>query len=63
MDYETMRLKCLELATQQGLKGDEAIRAAERMVKFCRDQSLADKIETPKATIYREPPFSDYKPE
>jgi hypothetical protein len=36
MDYETMRLECLRLATQQGLKGDEAIAAAERMMKFAR---------------------------
>lgn len=69
MDYELMRLECLRLATQQGLKGDEAIKAAERMMKFCKTQSLVDaaygpdKIETPRATIHRNPPFSDYTPD
>ena len=71
MDYESMRLKCLEMATAQGLKGDEAIRAAEKMMKFAREGSLiekaygpgSDRIETPMAAIHREPPFKDYKPE
>ena len=70
MDYEMMRLKCLELATAQGLKGDEALKAADKMLKFCRDRQevegaiyYADRIETPKATIHRRPPFTDYTPE
>jgi len=64
-----MRLECLKLATQQGLKGEEAIQAASRMMQFAQEGDLAtkrsrDKIETPKATIYRRPPnFDDYKPE
>lgn len=68
MDYEVMRLECLKLATQQGLKGEEAIKAAERMMKFARegtliDKAFGDKIETPMATIHRKPPIDDYKPE
>ena len=31
-----MRLECLKLATAQGLKGDDAIAAADRMLKFAR---------------------------
>lgn len=69
MDYEIMRLECLKLATQQGLKGEDAIRSAERMMKFAREGSLLDKahgasIETPMATIHKRPPFlNDYPPE
>lgn len=62
-----MRLECLKIATQQNLKGDEAIAAAEKMMKFAREGSLLDKafdkIETPMATIHRKPPMTDYKPE
>lgn len=64
MDYETMRLKCLELATQQGFKGGEAVLEAARMIKFAREGLDNDKIETPKATVHKRPPFlDDYKPE
>tara|TARA_R110000822_G_scaffold21722_7_gene68721 strand:- start:216 stop:452 length:237 start_codon:yes stop_codon:yes gene_type:complete len=78
MDYEIMRLKCLEMAVAQGLKGDEARAEADRMIKFAREGSLLDKVygadsisdphfnleETPTATVHRRPPFlDDYKPE
>lgn len=65
MDDEMMKLKCLELAVQQGLKGDEARREANRMFNQIkgRTEETPDKIETPKATIYRDPPFKDYKSE
>ena len=68
MDYEVMRLECLKLATAQGLKGDEAIAAAAKMIAFAREGSLIDKaygsIQTPLATIRKRPPFlDDYKPD
>lgn len=67
MDYEVMRLECLKLATAQGLKGEEAIRAADLMMKFARDRPLLDKISdsAPKARAVGrdgelEKPFKDY---
>lgn len=64
MDDEMIKLKCLELAVNQGLKGDDARREAHRMFLQIKGRTEEpDKIETPKATIYREPPFKDYKSE
>lgn len=65
MDHETMMLRCIEIATQQNLKGDEARREARKMFNQItgRTEERGDKIETPMATIHREPPFKDYKPE
>lgn len=66
MDHETMMLKCIEQATAQGYKGDEALAVARKMFNQITgrpDERGPDKIETPMATIYREPPFKDYKPE
>lgn len=65
MDYEVMRLKMLELATQQGFKGDEAIRAAESMMRFAKE-GTKDKPEVmPQARVVGrdgnlEAPFKDY---
>lgn len=58
MDHETMMLECIKQATQQGLKGEEARAEAKRMfnqITGRTDDRSVDKIETPKATIYREP--------
>jgi len=65
MDHQMMMLKCIEMATQQGLKGDEARREAKRMFNMItgRTEDGPDKIETPMATIHRRPPIDDYKPE
>jgi len=72
MDHELMRLKCLEMAMAQGLKGDEARAEAERMMQFARECSLLDKAygikpgaSVPKARAVGrdgefEKPFRDY---
>lgn len=42
-----MRIKCLELATAQGLKGAEAIKAAAAMMNFAREGSILDAMYGP----------------
>lgn len=64
MDYETMRLECLRLATQQGLKGDEAIAAAAKMMKFSQ-HGETNSVGGGKAKVIgrdgeMEKPFKDY---
>lgn len=67
MDYETMRFECLKTLIARGMQPEIAIEEARKMMEFIKEPSLYEKaygkIETPKATIHREPPFSDYKPE
>lgn len=76
MDHEEMKLECLRqvMLNWPTLSPDDARTEAMKMYNFVRGRQLDDnggesvtyrapKIETPKATIYREPPFKDYTPE
>lgn len=76
MDHEAMKLECVRIVMARDASGDmDHIRAeAMKLYNFIRGRELddnggesvsyrADRITTPKAVIYRDPPFKDYKPE
>lgn len=58
MDYEVIRLECLKIAAAQGLKGADALKEAERMMKFIREGKVVEADAPAKPG-----PFTDYVPE
>jgi hypothetical protein len=67
MDHEMMRLRCLELAMSEGLKGHDATRRAAELFEFLRSGTTptADKPPPPPARVVGrdgdlEGPFKDY---
>ena len=64
MDDEMLKLMCLELATQQGLKGDDARRETDRMFAHIKGRSDPH-APAPKARVVGtetefKKPFDDY---
>ncbi len=64
MDHEEMKLECLRLAVQAGLKGADAMKFADDMYAFCRGRGEAPGLQNSKVKVVGKNndlgPFTDY---